>query len=154
MWMQASTRRRASKMCCPSCIPKRIFCLQHSKSTLLASTATVRRWMSRFWKKSASCQRREYGSTERSLVSRAGWEDYHYHSSRYRACNMHSVFYHGTIEWRLFNSTLHAGEAKPTLFWLWRSRRRASTKSTRSSGKRPSGIIRRSPSAPFCCGWG
>lgn len=22
--------------------------------------------------------------------------DYHYHSSRYRACNMHSVFYHGT----------------------------------------------------------
>ena len=36
--------------------------------------------------------------------------DYHYHSSRYRACNMHSVFYHGTIEWRLFNSTLHAGE--------------------------------------------
>ena len=31
MWMQASTRRRASKMCCPSCIPKRIFCLQHSK---------------------------------------------------------------------------------------------------------------------------
>lgn len=43
------------KMCCPSCIPKKIFCLQHSKSTLLASTATVRRWMSRFWKKSASC---------------------------------------------------------------------------------------------------
>ena len=43
---------------------------------------------------------------------------------------------------------------KPTSFWLWRSRRRASTKSTRSSGKRPSGIIRRSLSAPFCCGWG
>ena len=43
---------------------------------------------------------------------------------------------------------------KPTSFWQWRSRRRASTRSTRSSGKRPSGIIRRSPSAPFCCGWG
>ena len=41
--------------------------------------------------------------------------DYHYHSSRYRACNMHSVFYHGTIEWRLFNSTLHAGEAKANI---------------------------------------
>ena len=41
--------------------------------------------------------------------------DYHFHSSRYRACNMHSVFYHGTIEWRLFNSTLHAGEAKANI---------------------------------------
>ena len=41
--------------------------------------------------------------------------EYHYHSSRYRACNMHSVFYHGTIEWRLFNSTLHAGEAKANI---------------------------------------
>ena len=30
-------------------------------------------------------------------------------------CNMHSVFYHGTIEWRLFNSTLHAGEAKANI---------------------------------------
>ena len=28
---------------------------------------------------------------------------------------MHSVFYHGTIEWRLFNSTLHAGEAKASI---------------------------------------
>ena len=28
---------------------------------------------------------------------------------------MHSVFYHGTIEWRLFNSTLHAGEAKANI---------------------------------------
>ena len=28
---------------------------------------------------------------------------------------MHSVFYHGTIEWRLFNSTLHAGEVKANI---------------------------------------
>ncbi len=28
---------------------------------------------------------------------------------------MHSVFYHGTVEWRLFNSTLHAGEAKANI---------------------------------------
>ena len=44
-------------------------------------------------------------------------------------------------------------KSKPTSFWLWQSRRRASTRSTRSSEKRPSGIIRRSLSAPFCCGW-
>ena len=41
--------------------------------------------------------------------------DYHYHQSRYHALNLHSVFYHGTVEWRLFNSTLHAGEAKANI---------------------------------------
>ena len=25
------------------------------------------------------------------------------------------MFYHGTVEWRLFNSTLHAGEAKANI---------------------------------------
>ena len=41
--------------------------------------------------------------------------DYHYHQSRYHALNLHSVFYHGTVEWRLFNSTLHAGEVKANI---------------------------------------
>ena len=36
----------------------------------------------------------------------------HYDLSRYRALNLHSVFSKGTIEFRLFNSTLHAGEVK------------------------------------------
>ena len=31
------------------------------------------------------------------------------------ACNLHSVFYHGTVEWRLFNSTLHAGEVRANI---------------------------------------
>ena len=34
----------------------------------------------------------------------------HYNDTRYYALNLHSVFYRGTVEWRLFNSTLHAGE--------------------------------------------
>ena len=34
----------------------------------------------------------------------------------YPACYLlHSVFYHGTVEWRLFNSTLHAGEVKANI---------------------------------------
>ena len=41
--------------------------------------------------------------------------DYRYHQSRYHALNLHSVFYHGTVEWRLFNSTLHAGEVKANI---------------------------------------
>ena len=36
----------------------------------------------------------------------------HYNNSRYRALNLHSVFTKGTVEFRLFNSTLHAGEVK------------------------------------------
>jgi len=35
----------------------------------------------------------------------------HYHWTRYHALNLHSVFYRGTVEWRCFNSTLHAGKA-------------------------------------------
>lgn len=36
----------------------------------------------------------------------------HYDESRYHGLNLHSVFSKGTIEFRLFNSTLHAGEIK------------------------------------------
>ena len=36
----------------------------------------------------------------------------HYDSSRYHLLNLHSVFQKGTIEFRAFNSTLHAGEVK------------------------------------------
>ena len=35
----------------------------------------------------------------------------HYNWTRYYALNIHSVFYRGTVEWRCFNSTLHAGRA-------------------------------------------
>jgi hypothetical protein len=36
----------------------------------------------------------------------------HYHGSRYHGLNMHSVFYRGTVEFRYFEGTLHAGEIK------------------------------------------
>ena len=35
----------------------------------------------------------------------------HYNWTRYYALNLHSVFYKGTVEFRCFNSTLHAGRA-------------------------------------------
>lgn len=42
------------------------------------------------------------------------WEiqDAHYNSSRYHALNLHSVYFRGTVEFRLFEATLHAGEAR------------------------------------------
>ena len=39
----------------------------------------------------------------------------HYNWTRYYALNLHSVFYRGTVEWRCFNSTLHAGRARAYL---------------------------------------
>lgn len=36
----------------------------------------------------------------------------HYDFSRYQALNLHSVFQKGTIEFRMFNSTMHAGKIK------------------------------------------
>lgn len=36
----------------------------------------------------------------------------HYHDSRYHVFNLHPFFSKGTVEFRLFNSTLHAGEVK------------------------------------------
>ncbi len=37
---------------------------------------------------------------------------HHYNSSRYHAANLHATFTKGTVEFRLFNGTLHAGEIK------------------------------------------
>lgn len=39
--------------------------------------------------------------------------DYHYNNTRYHFLNLHSYFHgHGTVEFRCFNSTLHAGEVR------------------------------------------
>lgn len=39
----------------------------------------------------------------------------HYHFSRYTICNLHALFTKGTIEFRIFNGTLHAGEVKTAI---------------------------------------
>lgn len=39
----------------------------------------------------------------------------HYHQSRYHGLNMHSVFYRGTVEFRYFEGTLHAGKIRAYL---------------------------------------
>ncbi len=49
---------------------------------------------------------------ERQWYNGRSGRDEHYHRSRYHALNLHSVFSKGTVEFRLFNSTLHAGEVK------------------------------------------
>lgn len=41
-----------------------------------------------------------------------GIDHQHYNQTRYHGVNLHSYFSKGTIEFRLFNSTLHAGKVK------------------------------------------
>lgn len=41
-----------------------------------------------------------------------GIDHSHYNTTRYHALNLHSFFQKGTVEFRLFNSTLHAGRIK------------------------------------------
>ena len=42
-------------------------------------------------------------------------EHRHYNRTRYTICNLHALFTKGTIEFRVFNSTLHAGEVKAAI---------------------------------------
>ena len=57
-------------------------------------------------------------STERIWYSPAndnytgGIDHQHYNPTRYHALNLHSFFSKGTVEFRLYNSTLHAGKVK------------------------------------------
>lgn len=39
----------------------------------------------------------------------------HYNSTRYHALNLHAVFSKGTLEWRCFESTLHAGKVRANI---------------------------------------
>ena len=52
------------------------------------------------------------GELEQIWYNGRGSRENHYDYSRYHALNLHSVFSKGTIEFRMFNSTLHAGEVK------------------------------------------
>ncbi len=55
---------------------------------------------------------RTMDEVERMWYNGRGGRYIHYDDSRYHALNLHSVFSKGTIEFRMFNSTLHAGEVK------------------------------------------
>lgn len=58
----------------------------------------------------------------------------HYNDTRYHGINLHATFTKGTVEFRLFNSTTHAGQIKAYIqFCLAVSHQALSQKSARSS---------------------
>jgi hypothetical protein len=44
-----------------------------------------------------------------------GYSHSHYDQTRYYALNLHAVFDKGTVEWRCFNSTFHAGKVRANI---------------------------------------
>jgi len=66
------------------------------------------------------------------------WERHgHYHNSRYRCLNLHSFFEKGTVEFRVFNSTTHAGELKTAIqFVLAITAQALSQKTTQSDNEK------------------
>ncbi len=65
-----------------------------------------------------------------------GRQRHRYDSSRYHAVNLHSLFYRGTIEFRLFEGTLHAGEVKAYVQFVLALARKALSARAASSRKR------------------
>jgi len=59
----------------------------------------------------------------------------HYNSSRYRLLNYHSIFRIGTIEFRAFNSTTHAGRIKAYIQFCLAMSHQALTQKSASSRK-------------------
>lgn len=51
-------------------------------------------------------------TTQCNGTYRGGIDHQHYNQTRYHGLNLHSFFSKGTVEFRLFNSTLHAGKIK------------------------------------------
>lgn len=92
-----------------------------SKEDLLYKTLQVGSWRELEYCKKADLRFLDEVNTrrpktmeqiERLWYDGSSGRDTHYHHSRYHALNLHSVFSKGTIEFRMFNSTLHAGEVK------------------------------------------
>jgi hypothetical protein len=60
----------------------------------------------------------------------------HYDRSRYHGLNLYSIWYRGTIEYRIFNSTLHAGKVKAYIQFVLALSARALKAKSASSKRR------------------
>ena len=91
-----------------------------SKEDLLYKTLQIQVDRQRYCKKADTrfldqvnqVRPRTMNEIERLWYNGASRSYSHYDHSRYYGLNLHSVFSKGTVEFRLFNSTLHAGEVK------------------------------------------
>lgn len=104
---------------------KNALTIMYSKEDLLfkalqTNPARVNQWCQRVREEVLEDIRRMPSGTMRMDEFRRRWyqdrqrgeSHSHYDSTRYYALNLHAVFDKGTVEWRCFNSTLHAGKVR------------------------------------------
>lgn len=103
---------------------KNIMGIMFSKEDILfralqVNEARARRWCKKVREPMLERARRLPGEETKDLtkLERIWYEGSpnpreHYNWTRYYALNLHSVFYRGTVEFRMFNATLHAGRIK------------------------------------------
>ena len=101
---------------------KNAMSIMYSKEDLIFQAlqvpeSRVRRWCKPVRENMLTQARRMTADASRSRLERIWYEGnvhttQHYNWTRYHALNLHSVFYRGTLEYRMFNSTLHAGRIK------------------------------------------
>lgn len=101
---------------------KNAMSIMYSKEDLIFQAlqvpeSRVQRWCKPVRENMLAQARRMTADASRSRLERIWYEGnvhttQHYNWTRYHALNLHSVFYRGTLEYRMFNSTLHAGRVK------------------------------------------
>jgi len=101
---------------------KNLMSIMYSKEDLLFQAlqvpeSRVQRWCQPVREDMLQQARRMTAGASRSRLERIWYQGdvnrtEHYNWTRYHALNLHSVFYRGTVEYRMFNSTLHAGRVK------------------------------------------
>lgn len=104
---------------------KNLLSIMYSKEDILfkalqVNENRVRQWCQKVREPMLQQMRKQLDSSETKNLNRleniwyegADGSHEHYNWTRYYACNLHSMFYRGTVEFRMFNSTLHAGRAK------------------------------------------
>ena len=104
---------------------KNALTIMYSKEDILfkalqTNPARVDRWCQRVREDMLADIRRMPSGTMRMEEFRRRWyqdrqrgvSHSHYDDTRYYALNLHAVFDKGTVEWRCFNSTLHAGKVR------------------------------------------
>ena len=88
---------------------------------LKVNESRVNHWCRKVEEEQLERIRRLPSSTSMARVEDAWYEGScssrtnHYHETRYHALNLHSVFTRGTLEWRCFESTLHAGKVRANI---------------------------------------
>ena len=102
---------------------KNLISIMYSKEDLLFKALQVNEERAEHWcrkvrepmlreaRKLSSAETKDLTALEEIWYEGNVDKESHYNWTRYYAANLHSMFYRGTVEWRCFNSTLHAGKA-------------------------------------------